>query len=286
MLFMGQEFLEDKQWADDLELHANLLLHWAGVDAGDKQMLDHIRFTRELLGLRWRQPALRGEGFRPVHVHDQNRVLAFHRWVPGEGHDVMVVVHLSTFNRFDYRIGFPGGGEWREVFNSDVYENWVNPNIAGNGGRVFADPRRCTASASPPARAAGQQRPRVRALSGGHARALGAHDRQKEERMIKVVVLLRRSPSSTRERFHRWWLDEHVPYAKVLPGLRKYRVCLVTGSTTHEGREPWDGIAELWFDSRAALDAAWSSEVGPDGARSTRGKATATAWCSSPRSTS
>ena len=33
MLFMGQEFLEDKQWADDLEHHANLLLHWAGVDA-------------------------------------------------------------------------------------------------------------------------------------------------------------------------------------------------------------------------------------------------------------
>src|SRR5256885_15784326 len=80
--------------------------------------------------------------------------------------------------------------------------------------------------------------------------------------MIKVVVLLRRSESWTRERFHRWWLDEHVPYAKKLPGLRKYRVCLVTGSTTHEGREPWDGIAELWFDDRAALDAAWSSEVG------------------------
>lgn len=140
MLFMGQEFLEDKQWADDIDHHKNLLLHWAGVEAGDKQMLDHIRFTRELLAVRWQQPALRGEGFRPVHVHDQNRVLAFHRWVPGEGHDVMVVVHLSTFNRFDYRIGFPSGGAWREVFNSDVYENWVNPNTVGNGGRVFADP--------------------------------------------------------------------------------------------------------------------------------------------------
>jgi len=37
---------------------------------------------------------------------------------------------------------------------------------------------------------------------------------------------------------------------------------MVTGSTSHEGREPWDGIAELWFDSRDALDDAWSSEVG------------------------
>ena len=134
------EFLEDKQWADDVKNHGNLLLHWAGVHAGDKQMLDHIRFTRELLSLRWRQPALRGEGFRPVHFHDQNRVLAFHRWVPGEGHDVLVVIHLSTFNRLNYRVGFPDGGVWREVFNSDVYENWVNPGVTGNGGAVFADP--------------------------------------------------------------------------------------------------------------------------------------------------
>jgi 1,4-alpha-glucan branching enzyme len=141
MLFMGQEFLEDKQWSDNFEFHQNLLLHWAGLHSGDKQMLDHVRFTRELVALRWRYPGLRGQGFRIVHAHDENRVLAFHRWVEGEGHDVMVVVHLSTFNRFDYRIGFPDGGEWREVFNSDVYENWVNPNVAGNGGRVFADPQ-------------------------------------------------------------------------------------------------------------------------------------------------
>ena len=71
-----------------------------------------------------------------MHVHDQNRVLALHRWVEGEGHDVIVVVHLGNFNRFDYRTGFPGGGDWREVFNSDVYENWVNANTVGNGGRI------------------------------------------------------------------------------------------------------------------------------------------------------
>ena len=139
MLFMGQEFLEDKQWSDNFEFHKDLLLYWAGLDSGDKQMLDHLRFTRELLALRWREPGLRGQGFRVVHADDRNRVLAFHRWVEGEGRDVMVTVHLSTFHRFDYRIGFPGGGEWREAFNSDVYENWVNPGVAGNGGRVWAD---------------------------------------------------------------------------------------------------------------------------------------------------
>ena len=139
MLFMGQEFLEDKQWSDDLAFHPQLLLHWAGLENGDKQMLDHLRCIRELIGLRRRCPGLRGQGFRVVHVHDQNRVLAFHRWVEGQGHDVIVVAHLATFHRTGYRIGFPGGGPWREVFNSDVYENWVNADVAGNGGAVRAD---------------------------------------------------------------------------------------------------------------------------------------------------
>jgi 1,4-alpha-glucan branching enzyme len=138
MLFMGQELLEDKQWSDNFVLHRNLLLYWAGVENGDKQMLDHLRFTSELVTLRWRYPGLRGQGFRVLHAGDRDRVLAYHRWVEDEGHDVIVVVHLSTFNRFDYRVGFPGEGPWSEVFNSDVYENWVNPNVAGNGGRVFA----------------------------------------------------------------------------------------------------------------------------------------------------
>lgn len=140
MLFMGQEFLEDKQWADDFVSHPELLLYWTGLEQGDKQMADHVRFTKELLACRRNSPGLSGQGFRVVHVHDQNRVLAFHRWVEGQGHDVMVVAHLAPFHRFGYRIGFPSVGDWREAFNSDVYENWVNPNVVDNGGQVIADP--------------------------------------------------------------------------------------------------------------------------------------------------
>jgi uncharacterized protein (TIGR02118 family) len=88
--------------------------------------------------------------------------------------------------------------------------------------------------------------------------------------VIKVMAFLRRQDGVTRERFHRWWIDDHVPLVKKLPGLRKYRVCLVTGSTTHEGREPWDGVAELWFDDRAALDAAWSSDAGREALEDSR----------------
>jgi len=134
MLFMGQEFLEEKQWADDYQTHAGLLLNWDGVDSNDKQMKDHIRFVSELIRLRWKYPALRGNGFQVITSHNQNRVLAFQRWDTESGNVVVVVIHLSTFTKFNYRIGFPFVGKWKEVFNSDVYENWVNPNVYGNGG--------------------------------------------------------------------------------------------------------------------------------------------------------
>ena len=63
MLFMGQEFLEDKQWSDNFGFHQDLLLNWAGLDAGDKQMLDHVRFTSELIALRWRLSGTARTGF-------------------------------------------------------------------------------------------------------------------------------------------------------------------------------------------------------------------------------
>ncbi len=76
--------------------------------------------------------------------------------------------------------------------------------------------------------------------------------------MIKVFSFLKGRTDWTQEQFQRWWLEEHVPNARKLPGLRKYTVCLTTGSTTHPNdAPPFDGVAELWFDDRAALEHAW-----------------------------
>lgn len=140
MLFMGQEFLEDKPWSDDVDGHPELRLFWAGLEsADDPAMRDFHRFTRELIALRWRHPAFRSEGYALIHSHDANGVLAFQRWVPGSGGDVIVVASLANETRHGYEIGFPIGGYWREVFNSDVYERWVNPGVAGNSGGVLAN---------------------------------------------------------------------------------------------------------------------------------------------------
>jgi 1,4-alpha-glucan branching enzyme len=136
LIFMGQEFLEDKQWSDTPG--PSTLIGWQGLDGADRTMSDFLRFTGELISLRKSQPALCGEGCSIIHVHNQNRVLAYQRWVEGAGNDVVVVASLSETNQYNYQVGFPSGGRWSEVFNSDVYDNWVNPTVAGNGGGVDA----------------------------------------------------------------------------------------------------------------------------------------------------
>jgi 1,4-alpha-glucan branching enzyme len=133
---MGQEFLEDQQWSCDPTAVANLI-DWGGLNTGtDPSMRDHLRFTQDLIRLRWNQPALRGDNVNAFHVDNQNRVIAFHRWLDGTGDDVIVVATLAEATWYNYAIGFPFSGPWFEVFNSDVYDNWVNPVVAGNGGGI------------------------------------------------------------------------------------------------------------------------------------------------------
>ncbi|MCF6155912.1 MAG: 1,4-alpha-glucan branching protein [Candidatus Brocadia sp.] len=138
MLFMGQEFLEDKFWTDNDGAHPGLLIYWKGLET-EKTMKDFFQFMKEIVWLRRKHPALRSEAINVFYVHEVDRVIAFHRWIEGRGRDVVVVCSLNESTFWSYNLGFPQAGQWLEVFNSDVYENWVNPWVAGNGGSVFAD---------------------------------------------------------------------------------------------------------------------------------------------------
>ncbi len=140
MLFMGQEFLADQWWSDDPN-RADLLIRWADLQGRDRHAADFHRFTHDLLWLRRRHPALRSEPVNVYHNDNLNRILAYHRWVPGVGRDVVVIVNLreQTFYDHSYAIGFPGLGHWHEVFNSDVYDHFANPWAQGNSGGIDAD---------------------------------------------------------------------------------------------------------------------------------------------------
>jgi len=138
MLFMGEEFLEDKLWSDSPG-RTDRLIWWDGALGGDRHMVDFLRFTQDLIALRRSLPALRDEPITVYPPDEDNRVLAFQRWVPWAGQDVVVVAGLNESTLRGYQLGFPQPGSWREVFNSDYYDNYPNPWVAGNGGAVEAD---------------------------------------------------------------------------------------------------------------------------------------------------
>ncbi|WFU44148.1 alpha amylase C-terminal domain-containing protein [Bradyrhizobium sp. CB82] len=138
-IFMGQEFLEDKQWSE--VPNSPLHIWWAGLESGDRSMKDHLHFMQDAVEKRRRHPALRGFEARPFYVCEKDRVIAVHRWIEAVGRDVVVVSSLSDSTYYDYEIGFPSAGRWLEAFNSDAYDHWENPWIVGNGGQIFAEGR-------------------------------------------------------------------------------------------------------------------------------------------------
>ena len=60
----------------------------------------------------------------------------------------------------------------------------------------------------------------------------------------------------THEDFASWWLTEHAPLARQLPGVREIRFNEVIDG------EGVDGVAELWFDDQASFEAAYASDLG------------------------
>jgi len=133
---MGQEFLEDKNWNDNR--NADGLIRWQGLHEPNSAMRDFMKFAADLIEVRRSQPALRGSGARVSRAENFDRVIVLHRWIEGEPQDVVVVANLAEQPKRGYVIGLPCAGDWLELFNSDVYDNFPNPAPVGNGGRVHS----------------------------------------------------------------------------------------------------------------------------------------------------
>lgn len=134
LLFMGGEIAQNTEWNHDASLSWYLLdqQSHAGVQA----------LVRDLNRLYRRLPALHvndgaSEGFRWVVRHDQAQsVFAYLRQARAEDPPVLVVCNVTPVPRFDYRLGVPRPGYWREVCNSDA-ALYGGSNL-GNGGRAEA----------------------------------------------------------------------------------------------------------------------------------------------------
>jgi uncharacterized protein (TIGR02118 family) len=74
--------------------------------------------------------------------------------------------------------------------------------------------------------------------------------------MIKLVYCITRRPGMSIEEFSRYWHDVHGPIGRRIPGLRRLVQSHPVPHPTGMSRPSFDGMAELWFDDLAALQAA------------------------------
>jgi 1,4-alpha-glucan branching enzyme len=136
LLFMGQEFGQWREWNFNSGLDWNLL-DWAPHRGLQATVRDLNRIYRENPALHARD--CEGDGFRWIVVDDADQsVLAWVRYGDWGDSPIAVACNFTPVPRYGYRIGLPGEGRWREIFNSDAGE--YGGSGAGNLGEIFALP--------------------------------------------------------------------------------------------------------------------------------------------------
>jgi uncharacterized protein (TIGR02118 family) len=98
-----------------------------------------------------------------------------------------------------------------------------------------------------------------------------------EEIGMKVIYCLRRLPTLSRQEFLRHWFDVHAPlvraYQRDLRISRYIQVHTDDGSFQEKLRafrgspEPYDGVAEIWYESREALETLGRDPAGRSASR-------------------
>lgn len=73
---------------------------------------------------------------------------------------------------------------------------------------------------------------------------------------VKVVALIRAHPDVSAEEFLRHWQVEHPRFVRALPALERY---VQNPAIEHHTPWPFDGMAELYFPSVAAVAHAFAT---------------------------
>jgi len=139
LLFMGGEFGQDNEWNHDRSLDWHLLQyanHWE---------IQH--WVRDLNHFYKDTPALyeidfSHEGFEWLDVNDfEGSVISFLRKGRAGSAPVVVVCNFTPVPRYNYLVGVPTGGYWKEALNSDAKE--YGGSCQGNLGGVEAVQATC-----------------------------------------------------------------------------------------------------------------------------------------------
>ncbi len=135
LLFMGSEFGQWNEWQHEATLDWNLLdfdshrqlQHWV---ADLNQNYRHESALYEL--------DFQSAGFEWIDCNDSDHsTISFLRKGRAKDDVVLVVCNFTPVPRFNYRLGVPKGGFWKEILNSDAKE--YGGSGMGNFGGLTAD---------------------------------------------------------------------------------------------------------------------------------------------------
>lgn len=183
------------------------------------------------LGLFKRKPGLSVEDFRAYWLNDH----------------AAVIRKIPELRRYVASITLPGAYRNREPLYDGISEAWFDDEHAL---RNNAD--------TPPRRAASADDANFVDMSK-YAAIVTDEVIQKEgvprgKDAIKVLSFLTRKPGTSVADFQAYWLTHHGPLAAKIPQARRYVQCHVRPSAYADAKNPpYDGVAEMWFDSFQAL---------------------------------
>jgi 1,4-alpha-glucan branching enzyme len=136
LLFMGGEFGQWREWNHEESLEWHLLSH-----PFHKELK---RWVEDLNGLYRNQTALHEMDFDPAGFEwidctdSEKSILSLIRNGRSTEDALIIVCNFTPVPRFNYRVGAPRGGYWREILNSDSKEYGGSGH--GNLGGVEASP--------------------------------------------------------------------------------------------------------------------------------------------------
>ena len=135
LLFMGSEFGQVNEWNHDQSLDWHLL----GLPRHDglRRLVQHLNYTYKSEPALWQQDDSY-EGFEWIDFHDaDNSVVSFLR-KSRDGETIVFVINATPVVRYNYRLGVPKSGFYREIINSDA-ETYGGSNVGNLGGAKSED---------------------------------------------------------------------------------------------------------------------------------------------------
>jgi len=122
LLFMGAEFGQGEEWnySQSLQWHVMQYPNHQGMSATVKALNQLYKDEPALY-----EKAFDFTGFEWIDGGNANdSILVYGRMGHNRADDLVIILNMTPVPRYNYRIGVPEAGQWKEIFNSDAQNLW------------------------------------------------------------------------------------------------------------------------------------------------------------------